>query len=426
MKYGDTLRRIGAYVHGQLMDHNMSKLRAKIISLFKFSHNADFILTYTDEDGDTVTLDDDDELRDAVIGQHLNPLRINVQLKSTDNTDARSETSSPANSPQPGILPTVSDQPKFTPEPLLGVVSSLVSIAEKAIATSPAIAQKVDGVLHSEPFRSSMANLSEDVKAFSPALAQVVEHISNLGLSNANQNSGPTGEASGGSSAVSTHQMALDVAEEPKAATGLIVETIELPASSVNQNTSAKQSSGITLPSVDLNKDAPKDATASMYPFEDLLASMWNATTCLEHGKEVGNSSPDRISVVAASAAFPPVNQAPSSENFWTPVQPYPTYMDGSDDILGGGSSNKQSPMKAHAASPSQTGFNSHSEIAISRQVGASPSDVFPTPWGYPMLHPYRRSHIYNENTSRTFHRGVQCDGCGIHPIVGPRFKSNM
>jgi next-to-BRCA1 protein 1 len=24
------------------------------------------------------------------------------------------------------------------------------------------------------------------------------------------------------------------------------------------------------------------------------------------------------------------------------------------------------------------------------------------------------------------FHRGVQCDGCGVHPITGPRYKSKV
>eukprot|EP01018_Ginkgo_biloba_P015454 Gb_13685 [translate_table: standard] len=32
----------------------------------------------------------------------------------------------------------------------------------------------------------------------------------------------------------------------------------------------------------------------------------------------------------------------------------------------------------------------------------------------------------FSENMHRTFHRGVQCDGCGITPIVGPRYKSTV
>lgn len=30
----------------------------------------------------------------------------------------------------------------------------------------------------------------------------------------------------------------------------------------------------------------------------------------------------------------------------------------------------------------------------------------------------------FGENMHRTFHKGVQCDGCGMHPIIGPRYKS--
>ncbi|GLT53791.1 hypothetical protein SLA2020_270390 [Shorea laevis] len=37
--------------------------------------------------------------------------------------------------------------------------------------------------------------------------------------------------------------------------------------------------------------------------------------------------------------------------------------------------------------------------------------------------HPFKRSHSH---TGSMFHRGIQCDGCGVHPIVGPRFKSKV
>ena len=47
------------------------------------------VLTYTDEDGDIVMLDDDDDLRDAALRQKLNPLRITVQLKKNQPTEKK-------------------------------------------------------------------------------------------------------------------------------------------------------------------------------------------------------------------------------------------------------------------------------------------------------------------------------------------------
>jgi next-to-BRCA1 protein 1 len=42
------------------------------------------------------------------------------------------------------------------------------------------------------------------------------------------------------------------------------------------------------------------------------------------------------------------------------------------------------------------------------------------------------KSHVIKRNNSLNnpmvgmFHRGVQCDGCGVHPITGPRYKSKV
>ena len=36
----------------------------------------------------------------------------------------------------------------------------------------------------------------------------------------------------------------------------------------------------------------------------------------------------------------------------------------------------------------------------------------------------FKRS--YKDAMGGTFHKGIQCDGCGVHPITGPRFKSKV
>ncbi|KAL7616506.1 hypothetical protein Lser_V15G01067 [Lactuca serriola] len=57
----------------------MEMLREKICILFGLDLDADFTLTYIDEDGDIVTLCDDNDL-DDLAAQSLNPLRMTVTL----------------------------------------------------------------------------------------------------------------------------------------------------------------------------------------------------------------------------------------------------------------------------------------------------------------------------------------------------------
>lgn len=115
VKYGDIVKRfndsssINAYLHG------LPALRLKIASDFKFSADVEFNLTYIDEDGDVVMLDDDNDLRDAVLNQKLNPLRINLLLKSinvgathqaTNSKSVQSE-DTPAKNEHASLCPSV-------------------------------------------------------------------------------------------------------------------------------------------------------------------------------------------------------------------------------------------------------------------------------------------------------------------------------
>ena len=67
VKYGNTLRRFNACVdeNGQL-DLDINGLRAKVITLFNLVPDADVTLTHIDEDGDVVTLVDDEDLHDVM------------------------------------------------------------------------------------------------------------------------------------------------------------------------------------------------------------------------------------------------------------------------------------------------------------------------------------------------------------------------
>ncbi|CAL9055697.1 unnamed protein product, partial [Musa banksii] len=93
VKCGETLKWFSTCIYGDMIDHNMTRLRKKIINLFKLSPEADFVHIYIDVDGDIVALDDDDELHETAINQPLNPLRISVLLRSnaSDGHDLKHE-----------------------------------------------------------------------------------------------------------------------------------------------------------------------------------------------------------------------------------------------------------------------------------------------------------------------------------------------
>ncbi|KAG2678763.1 hypothetical protein I3760_11G018600 [Carya illinoinensis] len=83
IKLGDTLKRMKLSFYDGRLELTMIDLRKKICDLFKFPADADFILTYVDEDGDVVTLFDDDDLSDAV-DQCLKFVKIDVQLSNNN------------------------------------------------------------------------------------------------------------------------------------------------------------------------------------------------------------------------------------------------------------------------------------------------------------------------------------------------------
>ncbi|KAJ6825011.1 protein NBR1-like protein [Iris pallida] len=405
VKHGDTLRRMGAYVNGQFMDLNMSILRAKIISLFKFNPDADFILTYTDEDGDIVTLDDDDELRDAAIGQHLNPLRINVQLRSntTATTDARSETTSP----------TAAKPPKAP----LNIQANIQSGVNEALKSVP------------EPFRNAISDLSGDVlkvATSAPAFVKLVKSFSKLGLCNVSQPfHGTTGESSGGSSGASAHLVDLNVGGEPQ---GSSVPTQEADATvsvgpARKQHESGNMVKGVgtaASASVHLNEDITKNKNVPPYPFDDLLASIWTTNGRLISEKEGGNAHQD--------------GKCDATSTFEVPIQSVPI-LDGYGHIIDGSNTGQ---FPGNTTTPiSKIGGSSHSDGAVNiLRFDSVPSNyvppstyvppIPPVNFSCPVMHPYQRSHSNHENAQRTFHKGIQCDACGMYPIVGPRFKSKV
>lgn len=150
VKFGETLRRFNASITGEELDLNMNDLRRNINSLFNFPHDSELTLTYLDEDGDVVTLADENDLED--IGrQHLNPLRISVMLNTERSFKSRS-TSSGSSTPMrsPRVEPSlqnldgsVSEILKSVPEAVLEKLSKLSSEMGSNSTGSPPVYSEI-------------------------------------------------------------------------------------------------------------------------------------------------------------------------------------------------------------------------------------------------------------------------------------------
>ena len=60
-------------------------------------------------------------------------------------------------------------------------------------------------------------------------------------------------------------------------------------------------------------------------------------------------------------------------------------------------------------------------------EVPVANDPVLP-PFSYKPFSPSKRSFVSSDGNVMfgTFHKGIQCDGCGVLPITGPRFKSKV
>lgn len=153
VQYGNTLRRFNARINenGNL-DLDLLGLTTKISSLFSIPLEAELTLTYSDEDGDIVTLADDDDLSD-VMKQRLKFLKVFVSVKDDRNTGSYSRSSgssTPLRSPRvqqplPNINAVISDAMKSVPEPLREALSRLShEFVSKAAISTPNIADAIE------------------------------------------------------------------------------------------------------------------------------------------------------------------------------------------------------------------------------------------------------------------------------------------
>ncbi|XWS60063.1 hypothetical protein CRYUN_Cryun07bG0001900 [Craigia yunnanensis] len=386
VKYGDTLRRFNARIDdGEQLDLNMAGLRAKIIGLFNFPFDTELILTYIDEDGDVVTLVDDDDLCD-VMRQRLKFLRIDVQL----NNDmlgkpyaGSSRSSTPLRSPSvqhplASFNTDAADALKSVPAPLRGALSEVFSklsfdAASKAASASPVLGDLVECL--SKMGQSYLSSVSKSGAAADSSMP--------VGSSESpcapSAPTDPDPSRDGGLRAVLPKFTAVDSnfkanreANTGNATRGVDVPTISDPAA------------------VDLNVDPPYDA---------------NLTGCA------------------------PMSSGPSASNDFA-----------RNDKKNTKESSIHNQVKSVSVDTSAPFIDSTRKCYPINEMGRDPSNECPfsgvpvandplvPSFSYHPFSPSKMSHVSTDGNVMfgTFHKGIQCDGCGVLPITGPRFKSKV
>lgn len=378
------------------MDLNMNDLRAKSLNFFNLNAEADLTFTYIDEDGDVITLGDDNDLRDAAIVQHLNPLRINVLSKASkaeaSGTKSQSGSSSSTRSPPVQVKPPLH-------------ISAGVEDAFKSVP---------------EPFRNALLKLSNDLvsKAASsaPVLTELVEYYSKLGALIPNQE-GATSSTPVNSSGCPVDlnvnegfEACIDPVKSPKLKPKSS-SVDKVPADDSKDYDGENSASGLR-PSIPGN--TPVDLNLKL-PREDTPISGGSSVTV---PVDYGNSA-------AAVSSFPP------NVNHLIDLNPYHCQDTGitKQSVMTfalSGENNKQSP-NSWEPSASQVGLDFHNRCSINSvpPTGPDASDIAPA-WFHTSGYASKNSSGHIDSMLRTFHRGIQCDGCGMIPIMGPRFKSKV
>ncbi|KAG8378782.1 hypothetical protein BUALT_Bualt07G0020800 [Buddleja alternifolia] len=379
VKYGKVLRRFNAQVVDDVLDINIDGLRAKILSLFSIAPDSELILTYVDEDGDVVTLVDADDLRD-VVKQGLNPLRITAKLSPEKNgrqINRDSGSSTPLRSPS-------------VQEPLQNLNAGL----SEAMKTVP------------EPLRDAITKLTTDLasKASSsaPVITELVDHLSKVGLSYMGQVSGS--QVSG-----------------PPNMNSVVPETNVGATKTKDSDLSKDKSDQSFKCNESLAKPRPEVATENKVKLVKVTGGSMetspsrtlgsNVVLSPEHSRNLSVGKKEKVKKISESVEK--LRGKPSAAN----INPRKkeVYMSSEPKDYADGRNNF--PGAYFVPNPSY-------DCPFTGLPAGNTSAVLPYPSSYAVS--YKRSSSQNDGSRNIFHRGVRCDGCGVHPITGPRFKSKV
>ncbi|CAN1335162.1 Protein JOKA2 [Linum perenne] len=409
VRYGDTLRRFNAVVKedGRLAI-DLEGLRAKVLGLFNFPPDAEVNLTYVDEDGDVVTLVEDYDLQD-VMRQNLKFLRVDVTLKNAKDGSslaASSGCSTPSRSPavQSDVASGVADALKTLPPQLYEAVSKFSrDVASKAAASG------------SQTRTDVASGVADVLKTLPPQLYEAVLKVSNDLASKA---AGSSSQTSTGvpdvlksvqqplSDALS--KLSLELASKTGSSSPVITDLAEnlakMGLSYIRSNQPAQVAGNARPTNV---PTAPRQ--------EDLVKSS------SAPGTKSGGPGPSKPATTPVD-----LNQDPSSD-------PSPFLRGSSGKFAqsmvnmeateaGKGTKEPSAGIRVPAADTTQPWANTcpFSGMAMASRLRMQA----PPP---PHMKPFKRCHSRrSDGMVGLFHRGVQCDGCGIHPIAGPRYKSKV
>lgn len=392
VQYGDILRRFSSQIVDGKLDLDMNALREKVHSLYSFPVGSELILTYIDEDKDVVTLADEEDLND-IVRQSLNPLRITVKLNT--KRSARSQSKSSGNS---------------TPvrEPQVQILLQVKSTS----ATE---------VLNSLPdtVRETILKLSTDLgfDTNSPTgSADLLDSLAKMGLSYLKGVS-----VSGTKSGPLESSTDATVTKE-KSSFGT-TQVSEKKRNDREQNNKSGFSENFVMKATDIENVKDKPSTLSAKTTPDSFSGTGghkqdeDNNFCLHDAKgncNTGSSEGNKVGNNARSGHKMGAKKSIESRQ-WR------------NHVIG--------------AQPSNNARSGHM-IEAKKSIG--PRQVWDSePWNgiessfsnFPSVNklqhphgtvPFKRSSNPSDGISSIFHSGVRCDGCGIHPISGPRFKSIM
>ncbi|CAL0330114.1 unnamed protein product [Lupinus luteus] len=439
VKYGDTLRRFSAHVNeNNQLGLDIVGLRAKICSLFNFAADANLILRYVDEDGDLVTLVDDNDLHD-MMRQRLPFLRIDVHM-SNDIGGGKSNTSSSGNAtplrsplaPGPFVSGNVAiaDVWKSVQEPLNDALSNLCLVSKAVSSASPLLANLADTISKvGKPILNSH---------FQPNVAASPNSKNGAPGENA------TSEANGPKSTYVNPTFAdfisnagkphLYSQHEPPVTSGPSTENC-VPGEQARgtQFVYGNSTSGSPFHAfADFISNVGKHVPNSHYQWPHAVADIpGEHVTPEQSGPQstyVGSTSSESQPLVAGKSIRGEMERvAPVDLNILPPI-PYSSH---SENVNGDGKMGEVPTNDSFAHKGKISGTHKGKISGTSSSSTAPNNSSTWTSSTAPSLgniraHPFKRSHSQVVAPSGMFHKGVSCDGCGIYPIIGPRFKSNV
>lgn len=388
--HAEIVRRFNTRVVDGKFDLNMDGLREKIVGLFKFSPGTELRITYFDEDGDVITLVDDEDLHD-VARQGLNPLRITV-------TTGRSGESSSSSSGASG---------NFTQLTASSSSSWLLQRLQSLNSEDPLRKLLTDGLTLINKFYGHQSG--PDAPALGVSTNETVSGNTRDPKINEAGKSGVVGPAAT-ANGLSDNQSEkfFQKTDEVKCHSGSAgarkipgLESIGDSLASVSGDASpvGPKPKPRTLPRTDIgmNKSTKQPPLVGAAPLSKDVRCGKKPNSVLAHLSKNVRSGKKELT----TPDVPKPNSVPDFFLPWTNgTQPWPENI-------------------TPAEFWSKLYHYSRDSSTSNPTVRAVP--IPPLPVSQP-----RRNHRQGDNPVMTFHHGVRCDGCGVHPITGIRFKSKV